>query len=232
MQYPYSSAPQSQPIVLSSPVLSTVYALVALAMAVTAAGVFVGGTFALPILSSGWISILFILELGVVWTAGWWVRSSPLNILLFFAFPFLSGLTVTPLLLSVVTGYVNGVAILANAAIATALMTVAAAVFGRTTSMNLSSIGSLLFFSVIGLIVAGVLQIFIPGLRGGAFELIVSGVGVVTFALFIAYDMNRIGRLSAQGYSPFLLALSLYLDIFNLFLYVLRFMLEISGKRR
>jgi modulator of FtsH protease len=167
MQYPYSSAPQSQPIVLSSPVLSTVYALVALAMAVTAAGVFVGGTFALPILSSGWISILFILELGVVWTAGWWVRSSPLNILLFFAFPFLSGLTVTPLLLSVVTGYVNGVAILANAAIATALMTVAAAVFGRTTSMNLSSIGSLLFFSVIGLIVAGVLQIFIPGLRGG-----------------------------------------------------------------
>jgi FtsH-binding integral membrane protein len=77
-----------------------------------------------------------------------------------------------------------------------------------------------------------VLQIFIPGLRGGAFELIVSGVGVVTFALFIAYDMNRIGRLSAQGYSPFLLALSLYLDIFNLFLYVLRFMLEISGKRR
>lgn len=232
MQYPYSSAPQSQPITISSSSLSTVYALVALAMACTAAGVFVGGMFALPILASGWISILFIVELGIVWTARSWVRSSPLNVILFFAFPFLSGLTITPFLLSVATGYVNGVALLGNAAIATVLMTLAAAVFGRTTSMNLSSIGSLLFFSVVGLVLAGLLQIFFPGLRTGVFELVVSGVGVVTFALFIAYDMQRLGRLSAEGYSPFLLALSLYLDIFNLFLYVLRFMLATSGRRQ
>ena len=43
----------------------------------------------------------------------------------------------------------------------------------------------------------------------------------------MAYDIQRIQHLSRLGASPFLMALSLYLDIYNLFLYVLRFMLAI-----
>ncbi len=232
MQNPYSSAHGSQPIVISTSVLSNVYALTALAMAMTALGVFAGSSFALPILASGWVYLLVILEFAIVLSARAWIRSSPLNLVLFFAFPFLSGLTVTPLLISVAYGYANGTAILANAAIATALMTGAAAVFGRTTSMNLSSMGGLLFMSVIGLIGAGLVQMFVPSLRTGGFEIAVSGIGVIVFALFTAYDLQRIRQRAGMGESPLLLALSLYLDIFNMFLYILRFMIAISGNRR
>lgn len=232
MQYPYSSAPRSQPIVLGSSVLPTVYALVALAMAFTAAGVFAGATFALPILASGWVYLLILAEFAIVFSARFWMRSSPLNYLLFFAFPFLSGLTVTPLLMSVALGYANGYAILANAAIATVLMTSAAAVVGYTTSVNLSSMGGFLFTAVLGLIGGGLLQMFVPALRTGGFEIGISAIGVIVFAAFTAYDIQRIRQRATMGDSPFLLALSLYLDIFNMFLYILRFMLATSGNRR
>ena len=73
---------------------------------------------------------------------------------------------------------------------------------------------------------------FIPALRTTQFELILSGLGITVFAVFTAFDLQRIQRLGKMGVNPFMLALSLYLDIFNLFLYVLRFMLVLSGDRR
>jgi modulator of FtsH protease len=232
MHYSSSSAPQSQPIVIGSSNLSSVYALFAIAMSLTAFGIYAGSTFALPILASGWIYLLVLLEFAIVFTARMWQRSSPLNYVLFALFPILSGLTVTPLIITVAVGYANGYAILANAAIATALMTGAAAIFARTTSWNLAQMGGILFTAVIGLIGVGLVQMFVPSLRTGGFEILVSGIGVVVFALFTAYDLQRIRQRAGMGESPFLLALSLYLDIFNLFLYILRFMMATSGNRR
>ena len=95
--------------------------------------------------------------------------------------------------------------------------------------MHLSGI---LFLAVIGLLVMGVLQIFLPLLRTGVFELAVSGGGILVFALFLAVDLQRVAAQSRVGANPILLALSLYLDIFNLFLFILRFMVAISGERR
>ena len=85
---------------------------------------------------------------------------------------------------------------------------------------------------LIGLIVIALLQLFVPSLRTGGMEIVISGIGVVLFAAFTAYDVQRVQALGRLGANPFLLALSLYLDIFNLFLYVLRFMLALSGDRR
>ena len=229
----FSLAYQSQSKPLTASQYSVTYLLVALALLVTVVGVFTGATFALPILASGWIFLLFIAELVLIFTAQTWSRNPPLNYVLFLTFPFLSGLTITPFLLSVVGGYVNGASILLNATISTMLLTLAAAVFARTTTMNLNAtIGRFLFQSLIGLLVFGLLQIFIPALRGSSFEVVLSGVGIVTFSLFLAVDMQRLAASGRFSNSPFLLALSLYLDIFNLFLYVVRFMLAMSGQRR
>ncbi|MSR67985.1 hypothetical protein EXS65_04160 [Candidatus Peribacteria bacterium] len=211
---------------------SQAYFLVALALLMTAVGVFVGAVFALPMLTSGWMFVLFIAEFALILSAGVWSRNPPLNYILFLAFPFLSGLTITPFLLSVLAGYVNGASILLNASIATTLLTLAAGLFARTTTMNLSAtMGRFLMQALIGLIVFAILQLFIPSLRGTSFEVVVSGIGIVIFSLFLAVDMQRLAA-SEKGSSPFLLALSLYLDIFNLFLYVVRFMLAMSGNRR
>jgi len=86
--------------------------------------------------------------------------------------------------------------------------------------------------SLIGLIFFGILQIFFPSLRSGGAEFLLSGAGIVIFSLFLTFDLKRVHRLAVGGASPFLLALSLYLDIFNLFLYVLRFVAVMGGRRR
>ncbi len=223
---------RSQPITLAASTEAQTYALFALAMGLTVLGSFLGIAGAPALLRSGMLIPLLIAELAIIFTAGWWIRKTPLNYLLFAFFPLLSGITVTPYLLSVLAGYVNGGAILLNALIATVFMSAAAAVFSRKIAGNLMHLSGMLFLGVIGLLVMGVLQIFIPLLRTGVFELVVSGGGILVFALFLAVDLQRVAAQSRVGANPILLALSLYLDIFNLFLYVLRFMVAISGERR
>lgn len=222
----------SRPIALSGSAEAKVYGLLALAMALTALGAFLGILFAPLLLSTG-IHILFLfLELGIIFTAALWMNRSPLNVMLFGLFPLLSGFTITPYLLSVLAAYANGGAIVLNAALATVFMTGASALFAKTSGVNFSVLGRVLMLSLFGLIFLGVFQIFIPALRGTGFEVVISGAGILVFSLFIAFDVQRTTLLAKSGGNPFLLALGLYLDIFNLFLYILRFMVAISGNRR
>jgi modulator of FtsH protease len=224
--------PVSRPISLTQSTESAVYGLFAVAMGLTVFGVYIGMHFIESIMSSG-IHILFlVIELGIILTARMWMDKSPLNYLLFGALPIFSGLMITPFILSVLTGYANGGTILVNALSATGFMAASAAVFAKTTKLNLGVMGKALFFAVIGLIGFGLLQFFVPALRTTQMEMMISGIGIVVFALFTAYDIQRISKLGKVGANPFMLAISLYLDIFNLFLYILRFMLMISGNRR
>lgn len=223
---------RSQPLTLSASTEAQTYALFALAMGLTVFGVFLGMAAAPALLRSGMHIPLLIAELAIVFTAPWWMGKTPLNYLLFAFFPLLSGITVTPYLMAVLAGYANGGAILLNALLATSFMSASAAVFSRKIAGNLMHLSGILFLAVIGLLVMGILQIFFPLLRTGVFELAVSGGGILVFALFLAVDLQRVAAQSRMGANPILLALSLYLDIFNLFLYVLRFMVALSGERR
>lgn len=209
-----------------------VYTLFAFAMGLTVLGVFIGMELAAALLSTGMHFFLLIAELAIIFTSAWWMEKSPLNLLLFGLFPLLSGITFTPYLLYVLAGYANGGAILVNALLSTMFMAGSAAVFARTTTWNLAGMSRGLFFALLGLLFFALLQIFVPGLRSTEVELLFSGAGVVLFALFTAYDLQRVQALGRVGANPFVLALSLYLDIFNLFLMVVRFMLALSGQRR
>ncbi len=227
-----SSMDRSSSLPIATNVESQVYVLFAVAMALTVVGVYVGMAYAATLFSTGMAFGLVIAEFALILTSGWWARQSPLNIILFGLFPLLSGITVTPDLMSVLFGYATGASILMNALLATACMTAAAGVIARLSGWDMSGMGKALLFSVLGLIAMGLLQVFVPSLRTGTMELVISGAGIVIFGLFTAFDLQRITRLGQMGMSPFLLALSLYLDIFNLFLYILRFMVAFSGNRR
>ncbi|MDD4319712.1 MAG: Bax inhibitor-1 family protein [Candidatus Peribacteraceae bacterium] len=226
------SSPRSRPLTLSHSVEAQVYGYFALALALTLLGIYAGMQYADALLSGGVLLLCVIAEFALILSARFWMERSLLNVVLFGLFPILSGITVTPYLLYAVGAYVNGGNILFNAFAATAFMAGAAAVFARTTRWDLGVLGKALIFGVLGLLFLGLLQIFIPSLQGGQMELLISGGGIVIFALFTAYDVQRIQALGRSGANPFLLALSLYLDIFNLFLFILRFMLAISGNRR
>ncbi len=226
----FSSSP-SQPIALSPSTQAQTYLLFTLAMGLTLFGVFLGMNFAQALLTSGMHLFLAIAELALIFTAGWWSRTSPLNVILFALFPILSGITVTPYLLMVLVGFVNGPAILFNAVGATVAISLSAALLARVAP-GLSAWGAALFYALIGLLLLSILQIFFPTLRTPGFELALSGGAIVLFGLFTAFDIQRIQRMGAIGANPFLLALSLYLDIFNLFLSIVRFMSVLSGERR
>ncbi len=109
----------------------------------------------------------------------------------------------------------------------TAGMFGAMGLYGAFTKTDLSGLGNTLFMLLIGLIIAGVANIF---WGNGTFDLICSGVGVIVFALFTAYDTQKILAMGlcedevARSKGAVLGALSLYLDFINLFLYLLRFL--------
>ena len=229
MQY---SPTSSTPITLQKSTEAKIYGLFAVALALTCLGIILGMTFGAALMNTGLLFFFLIAELGLIFTARLWMDKSPLNYFLFGLFPILSGFTITPYILSVLVGYANGGTILMNAFTSTVFMAAASAVFARTTSWDLSVLGRAMIFGLIGLIGLSLLQFFVPALRTTGMELAISGFGVVFFAIFTAYDVQRIAKLGKMGANPFMLALSLYLDIFNLFLYVLRFMLVLYGDRR
>ena len=116
---------------------------------------------------------------------------------------------------------------LALAFACTAGMFGAMALYGAFTKTNLSSLGRTLMMLLFGLIIASIANVF---WGNGMFDLICSGIGVVVFALFTAYDTQKIIELGLcedeemRRKGAVFGAMNLYLDFINLFLYLLRFL--------
>ena len=110
----------------------------------------------------------------------------------------------------------------ATTAGAFALMSVA----GFVIKKDLSAMGRFLMFAVLGLLVAMIVNMFIPG---GPLTLVISVVGVLLFAGLTAYDTQMLRNLALSGVTGEQAeraaingALALYLDFINMFLFILR----------
>jgi len=122
---------------------------------------------------------------------------------------------------------------LASTFLITAAAFGALSLYGYTTKRDLSGIGTFLIMGVIGLLIAGVVNIF---LQSSMLMLAISGIGVLIFAGLTAYDTQRLkltyhqlgGDQAAMGAATSFGALSLYLDFINLF----QFLLVFLGQRR
>ena len=89
-------------------------------------------------------------------------------------------------------------------------------VFAFNTKRDFSSMGKMLFITLIVIVVAGLLNLFF---QSAILATIISAVGAILFSAYILYDTQMILR---GGYdSPVLAAVSLYLDILNLFISLL-----------
>ena len=103
----------------------------------------------------------------------------------------------------------------------------AMAVYGYFTKKDLTSWGRLLIMGVIGLIIAGIVNMF---LHNTMMDFVVSCLGVLIFVGLTAYDSQKIKQMLAMQVDmgetaqkiALMGALSLYLDFINLFLYLLR----------
>lgn len=181
----------------------------------------------LPIIkgNSGILIALIILQFAVVIALSFLINkiSYKTSVFLFLLYSLITGVIFSTLFL------IYSPVVMAKAFIITSTVFASMAIYGRTTKRNLSAFGSFLFMSLIGLIVASVVNIFISSF---AIDWIITYAGILIFAGLVAYDnykMKAFALMYAEGSEEsnkiiIRSALSLYLDFINLFLFILRAM--------
>ena len=110
----------------------------------------------------------------------------------------------------------------------TAAAFVGLSLYGYTTKRDLSAFGKFLFMGLIGIILAGLVNMIWPS---GTMTFIISVAGVLIFSGLIAYDTQTIKDQYNEAWDQGSLekvaifgALSLYLDFVNLFQFLMSFM--------
>lgn len=114
-----------------------------------------------------------------------------------------------------------------------ALMFGTMSIIGYVTKTDLSNIGNVFMMVLIGLILAGLINLF---LKSSALSYIISMVSVIVFCGLTAFDIQKLKQLteetsmepSLKNKLGILGALTLYLDFINLFMSLL----NLFGKRR
>ncbi len=139
-----------------------------------------------------------------------------LNLFLLFAFTFVTGLTLTPILSSVL-GLPGGATIVAQAFLLTTAIFGIMSIFALRTRHDLANMGKVLFISLIVVVVASLINIL---LGSQILQVVIAGVSAILFSVFIAYDTQNIVR--GLYDSPVMAAVSLYLDFLNLFISLLQ----------
>ncbi len=107
--------------------------------------------------------------------------------------------------------------VLWQAAGATGAFVGALGAFGYATRRDLSSWARTLFWALLGLIAFGIVGIFVSIPHG---NVIYAVGGLVIFGGFTVFDFNRMRRASMASAVP--IAAGIFLDIFNVFLLMLR----------
>jgi uncharacterized protein len=183
-------------------------------VAVTA-GLFALGAYLGRDLSYGWGFVLFIASFGALLGMNTAVqRSERLAIGLLFGFGVLIGLATAPTLAYYASTEPQA---LWQAGAATALFIAGFGAYGYATRRDLSAIARFCFWALIGLIVFGIVLIFVRIPNG---QLIYAVLGLAIFAGLTAYDFQRLRRTRDIRAAP-LLAASIFLDILNVFLLLL-----------
>jgi FtsH-binding integral membrane protein len=195
----------------SRAVFGQVMGLVAITVGFAALGAYIGRN-----LSGGAGLLFFIAVFGCV--IGLNVSSSrgheQLSIALLFGLGLFIGLAVAP----VINYYAKAnPAALWQAAGATGAFVAGLGAFGYATRRDLSSWARVLFWALLALIAFGIITIFVAIPNG---NIIYAVLGLVIFGGFTIFDFNRLRRTNQAGAVP--IAASIFLDIFNVFLFVLQ----------
>lgn len=154
----------------------------------------------------------FVLLFGLIF-----LKSKPVvNVMLLFAFTFVTGVTLVPLLARVL-GLAGGASIVTQALLMTTIIFGVMSFFALKTTKDLANMGKMLFVALIVIVIASLINLF---LGNPLLQVIISAVGAIVFSLYIAYDTQNIIR--GRYDSPIMAAISLYLDVLNLFISLLQ----------
>ncbi len=220
-QYTESSFAQSDMALVSF--VKQTYQLFAGSLLAATIGAYIGISTLGGVVAQYYIGFV-ILELALL-VGLFFTKAKPgINLLMLFAFTFVSGLTLTPIL-SRVLGMPGGASIVAQAFLLTTAIFGVMSIFALRTKKDLASMGKILFIALIVVVIGSLINLF---LGSPILQVAIAGVSAILFSIFIAYDTQNIVR--GLYDSPVTAAVSLYLDFLNLFVSLLQ-LLGIFGAR-
>jgi FtsH-binding integral membrane protein len=211
--------------------IASVYRWMALGLLVTAAvawGIASSEAAIRFVILNRWVFFgLIIAQFGLVVALSAMVQrlSAPAAGAMFLGYSALTGATLSVILL------VYTAASITMAFAVTAGTFGAMSVYGTVTKRDLTSWRSFLFMGLIGVVIAGVVNVF---LKSPMMDFVLACAAVVVFTGLTAYDTQKLREYARAGgatlaAAPISGALSLYLDFINLFLAILRLL---GGRRR
>jgi len=197
--------------------LKKTYQLLALSMVTAALGAYLTMPFAMTVIKFKWV--IFGAELLVLFFGLGMSRGKPgLNTMMLFLFTFLTGVSLVPLLASLI-GMGKG-AVIGNAFLATSVLFGALSLFAINSKTDFSSWGKPLFITLIVVIVLSLINYFF--LQSGILSMLISAAVLLLFGIFTIYDTQNIANGAYD--SPVDAAVSLYLDFLNMFTVILQFL--------
>ncbi|WP_458700500.1 Bax inhibitor-1/YccA family protein [Sulfurospirillum sp. 1307] len=190
------------------------YQLFAASLLAATAGAYVGIGMAATVASMYFVFVIleFVLLFGLYAAK----KKAGLNLVLLFGFTFISGLTLAPLL-STILGMAGGANIVANAFMLTTVAFGGLSIFAMNTKRDFSAMGKMLFITLIVVVVASLINIF---LGSPIMQLVIASISSILFSAFILYDTQNIIRGAYE--TPIEGAIALYLDFLNLFVSLLQ----------
>ena len=208
-------------------VLRNTYMMLGLTMIPTVIGAFIGTSINFsfmaqhPIMSS---LLMFGVMMGMLFAVTA-LRNSVWGVVALLGFTFVAGVFLGPILQAALH-FKNGAQLVGMAAGGTGIIFLSLSTLATVTKKDYSFMGKFLFIGLIMLIVASLANMFfeIPALA-----LTISAIAVMIFSAFILFDVSRIVHGGETNYV--MATLSLYLDIYNLFINLLQLLMAFSGER-
>ena len=232
MPFANASYAQAQPVQFAEAqraYMSRVYAWMFVGLGVTGVTAFVTAAtpaIFVPVMQLFWL--LIIAELGLVLVLSFMARklSGAVAGALFLAYAVLNGLTLSGIFFAYKLGTIG------DAFAITGGVFGAMSLYGTVTKKDLSGWGTFLMMGLIGVLIAGVVNLFV---RSDGLSFVWSCGCVVVFTGLTAYDTQKLRNYFAAAYAgggvgglAVVGALTLYLDFINLFLAILRLL----GRKR
>jgi len=172
---------------------------------------------------------LAIGTLACVFALRWARENESLGLILLFALSAMEGLLIGPMLGAIVRGYANGSMIVGESAVLSAIIVGGLGTYAWISSKDFGYLGKTLFWALIGLIVVGVIGMFVSLGSGG--QLLYALVGTVIFSGFVLYDISNI-KLRFGPKDAVIATVELYLDFLNIFMFILQILMSLSGGSR
>jgi len=186
------------------------YQLLAASMIAAAAGAYATMDHAALVMQYKWFIFgaeLLVLFFGLSMTRG----KAGLNLAMLFIFTFLTGVSLVPLLATLINAG-NG-AVIGNAFLMTSVLFGALSLFAINSKSDFSSWGKPLFITLIVVIVASLVNYFL--LQSPIMHIVITAAILLLFSIFTIYDTQNIANGAYD--SPVDAAVSLYIDFLNMF---------------